>query len=107
MVSLCVTKYFQELHQILTSPKRSVISEAAYRRARVQELLTDEKMIPVTACWQLIQHFLQVDKEALLDEKCGYSEGPLSVSLSMATDLFCRNVLVDVTQVFQAAAHIC
>ena len=66
------------------------------------------RLIPVTACFQLLQHFLQVNDETLIYEKCGYSEGPLSLSLSMATDLFRRHVLVDVTQVFKdcSGAHV-
>ena len=98
-------KYYKELHRKLTD-QQSVKSKTNYHGARVQELLTDDEVIPMTACFQLLQHFMQVNDETLLYEKCDYSEGPLSLSFSMATDLFCRNVLVDVTQVFKAAAHM-
>ena len=93
-------KYYKKLHRILTGPERSV--QWNYHDAH--DLLADVKMIPVTACFHLIQHFLQVDEETLLYEKCDYSEGPICLALRLACHLFCCNVFVDVTQAFKAAA---
>ena len=67
--------------------------------------LSEEDMLPVMACFQLIQNFLHVSQQSSDFEKFDFPGSALCLALTISTRLLQSNVLIDVSEVFQAVAH--
>ena len=102
-------EYFQQLCQLMTGRWSFHIPFDDTRPVALTPL--SSLVSPVTACYQMIQHFLCVcqgmsgfsDLDKGLRE---YSDGPLRSAIYMAIQLLYSGVLIDTTEVFKAAAHI-
>ena len=65
------------------------------------EIMLDRVML----CFKLIQHFLHVGEDSSDFQKFDFPGSALCLAIYISTRLLQSNILIDVSQVFQAAAH--